>query len=78
MFRQKLWPQSHFGPGRRYPISPLVLVYSEACLVQVQQRGESDRPQEAAQRPFQEQRPAGGGGGNGQQRRPGGGGQGWR
>ena len=22
VFRQKLWPQSHFGPGRRYPISP--------------------------------------------------------
>ena len=22
VFRQKLWPQSHFGPVRRYPISP--------------------------------------------------------
>ena len=45
------------------------LVYSEACLVQVQQRGESDRPQEAAEhhRPLQEQRPSAAGGGNGQQ-----------
>ena len=43
------------------------LVYSEACLVQVQQRGESDRPQEAAEhhRPLQEQRPSAAGGGNG-------------
>ena len=24
VFRQKLWPQSHFGPGRRYPISPFL------------------------------------------------------
>ena len=24
VFRQKLWPQSHFGPGRRYPISPFI------------------------------------------------------
>ena len=24
VFRQKLWPQSHFGSGRRYPISPFL------------------------------------------------------
>ena len=27
VFRQKLWPQSHFGPGRRYPISPFFLLF---------------------------------------------------
>ena len=44
MFRQKLWPQSHFGPGRRYPISPFHYIYFQFLLPLVEKGNRNFSP----------------------------------